>query len=90
VVAVEVEPADPLPPSPVGEDPTPTPSDPEDSSDPVLAAISDEENAEVQTTNVQQQVVELTPSISLSPQPQARPSTRSNDNALSINVSLSP
>lgn len=90
VVAVEVEPADPLPPSPVGEDPTPTPSDPEDSSDPVLAAISDEENAEVQTNNVQQQVVELTPSISLSPQPQARPSTRSNDNALSINVSLSP
>ncbi|WP_252258312.1 YDG domain-containing protein [Erythrobacter aurantius] len=88
VVAVEVEPAEPLPPSPVGEDRTPTPSDPEDSSDPVLAAISGDENTEVQTTNVQRDIVQLTPAISVSPQPQARPSPRSTDNALSINSLL--
>ncbi len=71
VVVVEVEAAEPLPPSPIGEEPTPTPSDPEDEGDPVLAAASIEDNAPATlTTNQQSGIVVLTPSISVSPRPQ--------------------
>jgi hypothetical protein len=79
-----------LPPSPVGEEPTPTPSDPEDSSDPVLAAVSSDDDTQPQTTNAQQEIVSLTPSISIAPQQQARPQAGVQDTALSINVSLMP
>ena len=91
IVKVEVKPADPLPPSPVGDEPTPTPSDPEDSGDPVLAAVSFEDEASIDTSvGVPQEVVALTPTISVAPQKEAPPAPKSDDEALSINSALNP
>ena len=91
VIAVEVEAADPLPPSPVGDEPTPVPSDAEDSSDPVLAAVSAEDNTQpTSTSSVQQQIVAITPLVSVSPQQPARSSRKVQDDARSINVLLNP
>lgn len=90
VITLEVDAADPLPPSPVGDEPTPTPSDPEDSSDPVLAAVSGEDDTQVRTTNTQQQIVALSSLISVSPSQTSRPAAGTQDDALSINVSLMP
>jgi len=91
VVAVEFEAADPLPPSPVGNEPTPVPSDTEDSSDPALAAISAEDNTQaVNGASVQEEIVAITPSVSFSPQKPAATNRRMQDAVLSINVLLNP
>jgi hypothetical protein len=87
VVTLEAEAAEPLPPSPVGDEPTPTPTDPEDASDPVLAAASTAENAQ---TTAEQVSVAITPFISVSPQmPDAIRPVRQNG-TLSINALLNP
>ncbi|MCR9179899.1 MAG: filamentous hemagglutinin N-terminal domain-containing protein [Erythrobacteraceae bacterium] len=89
VVVVEVEAAEPLPPSPIGEEPTPTPSDPEDEGDPVLAAASIEDNAPATlTTNQQSGIVVLTPSISVSPRPQNNVTNKADSGFSSIDSIL--
>ena len=49
VVKVEVEPTGTTATFPVGDEPTPTPSDPDDSGDPVLAAVSVEDETQIDT-----------------------------------------
>jgi filamentous hemagglutinin family protein len=85
VVQVEIEAADPLPPSPISDEPTSTPSDPEDSSDPVLAAASGEA---ANDTGPEQDIVEITQSITVLPPRQTQNIQQTPEGPLSINVSL--
>jgi hypothetical protein len=71
---VAAAPVDALPPSPVPDTPPPTPSDADDSSDPVLQSVSDQPQPAPQVRRVGATINQLSPQISVSVSPPVLPS----------------
>lgn len=73
VVAVAAPAVDPLPPSPVPDTPPPTPSDAEDSGDPILQSVAEAPTPPPQAERVSAIVSQLSPFVAVSVDLPVRP-----------------